>query len=269
MDDAPAGRARVMTWNVWWRFGPRWRDRQDGVLATLRGVDADVVALQEVWGTAATTQAHQLADRLGLHAGFAAPSYPPATDVPRDAEHDGVALGIGLLSRWPIRGLRTVGTPARHRELDPVAMVASLGHPAGPLHVVVACLEYEPAYNDDRVAQARALVDLATDPALDGPLPVVVAGDLNAAPDSPVLRPLHDVLVDAWAAGGGDPAASTAPAEAGEELLGRRIDHVFLRPGQARQRVVVESARLVGAPVDGLDPSDHRAVVCDLAWTSG
>jgi endonuclease/exonuclease/phosphatase family metal-dependent hydrolase len=65
-------------------------------------------------------------------------------------------------------------------------MVATLAHPAGPLQVVAACLEYEPAYNDDRIAQAQALVDLATDPALDGPLPVIVAGDLNAAPDSPV-----------------------------------------------------------------------------------
>ncbi|HEX8135596.1 MAG TPA: hypothetical protein VF880_19465 [Actinomycetes bacterium] len=83
-----------------------------------------------------------------------------------------------------------------------------------------------------------------------------------------MLRPLRDVLVDAWVAGGGDPAASTAPPDAGEGLLGRRIDHVFLRPGQSRQRVVVESATLAGAPVDGLDPSDHRAVVCDLRWTA-
>lgn len=262
------GRARVMTWNLWWRFGSRWRDRQHGVLETLRGVDADVIALQEVWGTAETTQADELAGRLGLHGGFAAPSYPPPSDAPRSGEDEGVELGLGLLSRWPITGLRRVETPARHRTLGPVALVATLGHPAGPLHVVVACLEYEPAYNDDRVAQARTLVDLATDPALDGPLPVVVAGDLNAAADSPVLRPLRDVLVDAWVAGGGDPTASTAPPNAGEELLGRRIDHVFLRPGQARQRVVVASATLTGTPVGGLDPSDHRAVVCELRWTA-
>jgi endonuclease/exonuclease/phosphatase family metal-dependent hydrolase len=248
-------------------FGSRWRDRQHGVLETLRGVDADVIALQEVWGTEATTQAHELAGRLGLHAGFTAPSYPPPSDAPRSDEDEVVELGLGLLSRWPITGLRRVETPARHRTLDPVALVATLAHPAGPLHVVVACLEYEPAYNDDRIAQARALVDLATDPALDGPLPVVVAGDLNAAPDSPVLRPLQDVLVDAWVAGGGDPAVSTAPADAGEELLDRRIDHIFLRPGQVRQRVAVESATLAGAPVEDLDPSDHRAVVCDLRWT--
>jgi endonuclease/exonuclease/phosphatase family metal-dependent hydrolase len=274
MSEVPAGRARVMTWNIWWRFGPHWQDRQHGLVETLRGVDADVVALQEVWGTAETTQAHEFADRLGLRAAFAAPSYPPAPEPPRIPAHQGVAVGIGLLSRWPITGLRRVELPARHRALTPVAMVATLAHPAGRLQVVAACLEYEPAYNDDRIAQARALVDLATDPALDGPLPVIVAGDLNAAPDSPVLRPLHDALRDAWPAGGGDPTAVTlpsahpsAPVEA-EELIDQRIDHIFLRPGQPGQRVVVESATLAGAAVAGLDPSDHRAVVCDLSWTA-
>lgn len=273
MDNIPASQARVMTWNIWWRFGPRWRDRQDDVLETLGGVDPDVVALQEVWGKAETTQAHEFADQLGLHAGFAAPSYPPAPDPPETPDHQGVALGLGLLSRWPITSLRPVALPARHRPHAPVTLVATLDHPAGLLHVVVACLEYEPAYNDDRIAQAQALADLATDPALDGPLPVIVAGDLNAAPDSPVLRPLHDALTDAWAAGGGDPTAVTlpsthpsAPVEA-EELIDQRIDHIFLRPGRPRQQLVVESATIAGAPVHGRYPSDHLAVVCDLTWT--
>jgi endonuclease/exonuclease/phosphatase family metal-dependent hydrolase len=274
MDSRSAGRARVMTWNVWWRFGPRWQDRQPGLVETLRRVDPDVVALQEVWGSAATTQAHELGDQLGLQAGFAAPSYPPVPDPPESPDQMGIALGIGLLSRWPIRSLRAVEMPARHRPHAPVAMVAALGHPAGPLHVLVACLEFEAAYNDDRIAQGHALVDLATDPALDGALPVVVAGDLNAAPDSPVLRPLHDVLADAWSLGGGDPAAVTlpsshpsAPVEA-EELIDERIDHVFVRPGQPGQRLSVDAASLAGTGVDGLHPSDHRAVVCDLSWTS-
>lgn len=26
---------RAMTWNIWWRFGPRWRERQPGILATI------------------------------------------------------------------------------------------------------------------------------------------------------------------------------------------------------------------------------------------
>jgi endonuclease/exonuclease/phosphatase family metal-dependent hydrolase len=275
MAEMPPLTVRVMTWNIWWRFGPRWRERQPGLVDTLRAVDSDVVALQEVWGTADTTQAHEFAEQLDLHPAFAGPALPPPP-VPVETEDQvGVRVGIGLLSRWPIRTVRPVELPARHRTPAPVAMVATVNHPAGALHVVVSCLEWEPAYNDDRIAQGHALVELATDPALDGPLPVVVAGDLNAAPDSPVLRPLHDALVDAWTAGRGDPDAVTipsshpsAPVEA-EELIDRRIDHIFLRPGQPRQRLVVESAALAGAAVDGLHPSDHRAVVCDVSWTAG
>jgi endonuclease/exonuclease/phosphatase family metal-dependent hydrolase len=70
---------RVMTWNVWWRFGPRWEDRQPGLLATLDQFRPDVLALQEVWGTSDTTQADELAEALGLRAVFASPSYPPGS----------------------------------------------------------------------------------------------------------------------------------------------------------------------------------------------
>jgi len=140
---------------------------------------------------------------------------------------------------------------------------------------VATCLEWEPAFHDDRVAQARALAELGTDAALDGDLPVVVAGDLNAAPTSPVLQILTEVLTDAWVAGAGDPAAVTlssahpqAPLEA-EELIDQRIDHILVRPGRPGQRLAVSGARLAGHPVDGLHPSDHLAVVCDLTWSGG
>src|SRR5262245_18084842 len=41
---------RVMTWNLWWRFGP-CQARQEGIFETLARVHADVVCLQEVWET--------------------------------------------------------------------------------------------------------------------------------------------------------------------------------------------------------------------------
>ena len=275
MAGAQGGRARVMTWNVWWRFGPRWRDRQPGLVETLRRVDPDIVALQEVWAIDERSWVHEIAEVFGLYAGFASPSYPAVPDPPQTPDHAGVKLGLGILSRWPIINLRPVETPARHRDWAPVALTAKLAHPAGPLPAVVACMEYESAYNDDRLAQAQKLAELATDPVMDGPCPVVVAGDLNAAPDSPVLRPLQDLLTDAWTAGNGDRTAVTlpsqhpaAPLEAGPELVDQRIDHIFFRPGQPGMRVLVESAYLAGEPVEGVYPSDHQAVVCDLRWAT-
>ncbi len=264
---------RVMTWNIWWRFGPRWRERQPGILETIRRFTPDVVGLQEVWGTDPVTQADELADDLGMYAAFAAPSYPAAPASPERPDQAGVELGVALLSRWPITQYEGIAMPSRHRAWDPVVLRATVDHPAGPLPVLVACLEHATTYSDDRLAQAGLLADLATDPSTDGSCPSLAMGDLNAAADSAVLRPLREVLIDAWIAGGGAADAITlpsshpsAPLEAGPELVDQRIDHVFYRPGHEDQLVSVESATIAGEPVDGTYPSDHRPVICDLRW---
>jgi endonuclease/exonuclease/phosphatase family metal-dependent hydrolase len=264
---------RAMTWNLWWRFGPHWQDRQPAIRVTLERLRPDVVAFQEVWATEETTQAHELADLLGLHAAFASPSYPPAPVESGVEDRTGVGLGLAVLSRWPILDHDSPVMPARHRSWDPVALTVRVGHPAGPLPIVAACMEYGIAYTDDRIAQSAFVADLATDPRLDGPCPVLLMGDLNAAADSPVLRPVRDVLIDAWAAGHGEPDAVTlpsshpsAPLEAGPQLVDQRIDHIFFRPGREDQHVLVEGVQLAGDPLDGVHPSDHRAVVADLRW---
>lgn len=264
---------RVMTWNIWWRFGPHWEDRQPGLLATIERLEPDVVALQEVWSTSETTQAHEWAKSLGLQAVFGSPSYPPPPTDPDQPDQVGVGLGIAVLSRWAILDHERVVLPARHRSWDPVALTVRVDHPAGPLPIVAACLDYGVPYTDDRIAQGRLLAELGTHPRFDGPCPVVVMGDLNAAVDSPVLRPLGDVLTDTWTAGGGAPDAITlpsthpsAPLSAGPQLIDQRIDHIFFRPGREDQHVVVDDVRIVGEAVDGIYPSDHRAVVADLRW---
>jgi endonuclease/exonuclease/phosphatase family metal-dependent hydrolase len=273
MSSNAAAQVRAMTWNVWWRFGPRWRDRQPLILHTIRESAADVVALQESWGGTDSTQAQEFASALGFFAAFAEPSLPPRPQPPEHEEQRGVAIGLGLISRWPIAALRIVRLPSQHRSDAPVTMVATLEHPAGPLHVVVTCLEWQPEYRDDQLAQAAAITDLAGDPALDGRLPVLVLGDLNAPAGGVVHRALLETLADAWAAGGGDAGAVTLPADhpfapvEASDLIGRRIDHILMRPGYEGQQLEVRRARLAGSAVDGLDPSDHRAVVCDIAWS--
>jgi hypothetical protein len=56
-------------------------------------------------------------------------------------------------------------------------------------------LEWEPANSDDRIAQAHALVELATDPSTDGIASVIVCGDLSghrvASALGRVGQPLH------------------------------------------------------------------------------
>ncbi|MDP9406969.1 MAG: hypothetical protein M3P95_03525 [Actinomycetota bacterium] len=54
-----------------------------------------------------------------------------------------------------------------------------LAHPAGPLHVIAVRLEWEPAYTDDRIAQAARSSTWPPTPATEGPLPVVLSGGVS------------------------------------------------------------------------------------------
>ena len=85
---------RVVTWNVWGRYGP-WRDREAAIVATLQDARPDVVVLTESWSKGGDSQCARLAGPLGLpHHIF--------SGIP--AEEDEAALsGVAVLSRGPIR----------------------------------------------------------------------------------------------------------------------------------------------------------------------
>ena len=61
------------------------------IAATLTEIDADVIALQEVWSDETTNLAAELATELGYHHVFAS-----------GIDREGFGFGNALLSRWPI-----------------------------------------------------------------------------------------------------------------------------------------------------------------------
>jgi endonuclease/exonuclease/phosphatase family metal-dependent hydrolase len=266
---------RVVTWNLQWRERPDWRARLPAIAATLRALSPDLVALQEVWITGQTSSASLLAQELGLHPAVAAPSLPPPPDPPERPDMEGVEVGVAVLSRFPILATERTAFASHHRD-ETVALAVTVGHPLGPLHLVATCLDWEPREGSRRPDQARVLAGLALDPARDGDLPVLLAGDFNAPPDSPELRLLTDRLVDTWVAGGGadgpeghtlSSANPLAPRAAWQ--IDQRIDFVLARPGRPERPVTVERAFLAGEPIDGVHPSDHWAGVVDLSLSGG
>ncbi|HET6484010.1 MAG TPA: endonuclease/exonuclease/phosphatase family protein [Actinoplanes sp.] len=264
---------RATTWNLWWRFGGAWREREPEIADVLKQLEPDIVGLVETWSGDGITQPGLLADQLGSrHSVFVPTSLPPAPDPPEEPSQADIEIGLGLISRWPILNTEVHNLPNQQRAgPPPTALLATLDHPRGPLHVIVACLEWKPEYAVDQLAQSKALAALAADPRLDGDLPVLLLGDLNADVTQPELAPLLAVLIDSWSLAGGDPAAVTlssalleAPLEATKQI-DRRIDHILARSGRPAGKLTAQRAFLAGTQAtNSRHPSNHFAVVVDI-----
>lgn len=259
---------RVLTWNLWWRFGP-WEARQRAITATLCRIDADVVALQEVWGeVGGTNQAAVLADELGYEHVFV-----PAVD-------DGtLAFGLAVLSRWPIAATAARPLPSRP-DVDElrVALEAEIAGPRGPFEVYTTHLNWRFDQSDVRQLQVRALAEMVA--ASDGrTYPPIVCGDFNADPLSDEVRMLTGraavpvprlVFHDAWEVAGegsGHTWSNANPFAVGDLEPDRRIDYVFVGWPKARGAGHVVRAAVEGTePVDGVHPSDHYAVLAELRY---
>jgi endonuclease/exonuclease/phosphatase family metal-dependent hydrolase len=164
-----------------------------------------------------------------------------------------------------------------------VALHARIDTPGGVLPMFTTHLTFGLGRSEVRVAQARALAEFVAKHAGGCDFPPVVTGDLNAEPGSDEVRLLGGlltgpavpglVLIDAWRyATPGDPGFTWDRRNgylAASMIPDSRIDYVLAGPPQ-RGRGQLRSARLAGdAPVGGVWPSDHFAVVAELAGESG
>jgi endonuclease/exonuclease/phosphatase family metal-dependent hydrolase len=264
---------RIVSWNVWGRYGP-WEERQPAILQNLRGIDADIVCLQEAWSDDDRSQPAHLADALGLHH-----EYAPAFEV------NGAWSGNAVLSRWPIARTEVVELPMEGggaRDTDPgearVALFVDLDGPRGLVQVFCTHLSWRGDWSGVRQAQVAEVCRFVAS-TRPRPFPAVLCGDLNAEPASDEIRMLTGraavpvpgvVFRDAWeVAGSGDGATITArnPYAAGALDREMRIDFVMVGQPKLGGAGHVRSVRVGGdQPVDGVWPSDHLAVVAELRY---
>jgi endonuclease/exonuclease/phosphatase family metal-dependent hydrolase len=246
---------RVATWNIF--AGRVWdgsRVDLDLTLATLRRLDADLVAVQEVdrdqGRSHRTDQARLLGEALGMDWRYApamlgTPGQGWRPPVPGDADPGGTAYGIALLSRLPLEEVETVLLPQAGRDEPRVALVAGLADGDRRLTVAGTHLSFVPGPN---VTQLRALqrhLDERGGPRL-------LLGDLNLW--GPAVRLLS---LPGWrplARGGtfrNRPPGSSGPLV--------QLDHVLAAGAGAALRP--RGSRIVSGPA-----SDHRALVVELDW---
>jgi endonuclease/exonuclease/phosphatase family metal-dependent hydrolase len=265
---------RIATWNVWGRYGP-WAERLPAIVETLRGIDADIVGLQEVWEEDARSQAGELAAALGY----------PEPVYAANLERDGVRSGNAVLSRWPIgrhavRRLPREGAGAYDDEGEErLCVLAEVNGPRGPIQVYCAHLSWRGDHSGPRQAQVGAICEFVREQRPRS-FPAVLLGDLNADPDSDELRtltgqravPVPGVMFrDVWTWAGNEGRGATwsndNPFAAASLDLDRRIDHILVGAPKANGCGQPLAAWIAGhEPVDGIHGSDHFAVVTELRY---
>lgn len=231
---------RVLSYNIHHGEGVDGRLELTRLAGIISASGADLVALQEVDQKTTRSkridQAAELAELTGLrHA------YGKAMD------YQGGAYGQALLSRWPLEEF-TVHPLPNPAKVEPRIAISAIVRPPGMPAVRVIGTHLDASREDTaRLQQAAALNELfAKDDTL-----TVLMGDLNARPESAVMKPLFAVWADASI---GNPLP-TIPAK---KPTGR-IDYVLLRPAGVWR--VMSSTVLPEAIA-----SDHRPLFVELAF---
>ncbi|MEX0594013.1 MAG: endonuclease/exonuclease/phosphatase family protein, partial [Balneolaceae bacterium] len=215
--------------------------------------DPDLVALQEVdihWGERSdwADQASELARALGMERVFGEIyRFPGATADDPDRRY-----GLAILSRWPIveevnHTLTRLATQGEDPTPTPMPGFpeAVIDWGGRTIRFFSTHLDYrpDPSVRRQQVVETLEILDRGSEP-------IILAGDLNARPESPELRPLFESLQDVWAEAAGP--GTTFPADNPD----RRIDYILYRgPWQ-----------VVHAEVPETTASDHRPVVADMVW---
>jgi endonuclease/exonuclease/phosphatase family metal-dependent hydrolase len=268
-----ATRLRVVSWNIRSAIGPGpfpdrwWRridvDRLRAIGAFLSGLDADLVALQELPVVARDGElvdtAGDLARQLGMELRYGAVRT-------FEVREDDALLGTGtfgnaMLSARPILRARVVPLPAAPADAlieppesdHPAAGVAYRDAPSTIREprclllvdlpgVVVGTAHFSHIGSGERLLQARATTD-----AFPSDRPSVLLGDLNAPIEAPELTPLAG-----WRDAFVEPPGAAARISTDD---GWRIDHVVARGAS------VHSARVLR---DSADLSDHFPVIAEV-----
>ncbi len=271
------GRLRVLTLNLWGRGGD-WASRRAVLQRGLRDLSPDLIAFQEAFKQDEhETAAEILARDYHVH--------HQTTGLLGDGQCAAIA------SRWPLRDVRELDQQLTPRAADfpATTLLAEVEapEPIGPLLFVNHLPSWKPQLEHERELQTLAAARAIEEIVEARPMHCVLAGDLDAVPESASIRFLRGLQSfdglsvcyrDAWGnAHPNDPGHTFTlrnPLVMEEsdvrQEVSRRIDYVFVRADENGPTLEVAACALAFAdPVDGVWASDHFGVVADLAAPEG
>jgi endonuclease/exonuclease/phosphatase family metal-dependent hydrolase len=229
---------RVLSYNIHHGEGTDGKLDLPRIANVIRAADPDVVALQEVDDktkrTKGVDQTAELARLTGLHGAFG-----KAIDL------EGGAYGQAVLSRVPL-GKGTVHLlPNEPNREQRIAFDVPLTLDGREVTFVTTHLDHQ--RDDLRQMQAAKLNEVFA----DAKTPVILAGDLNATPDS---RPFA-LLATKWEMATGDKLFTIPSAKPTKQ-----IDYVLVHRTAAAFKIV--EVKVIDEPV----ASDHRPILAVLEW---
>jgi endonuclease/exonuclease/phosphatase family metal-dependent hydrolase len=235
-------RLRVLSYNIHHGEGVDGRLDLERIAGVIRGVEPDLVALQEVDRNAERTrrvdQPKELARLTGLTVVFE-----------RNLAFQGGDYGNAVLSRLPIRRHRNHHLPCLDAGEQRGVLEVELDLGAEESLLLFAThLDHRRA-DRERVQSAEAIHKLIESrPATAA----ILAGDLNAAPDSEVLR----IFRRSWHDTAAEPLPTVPVAQPA-----RQIDYILFRPAD---RFKLLESRVLNEP----QASDHRPILSILELLS-
>jgi endonuclease/exonuclease/phosphatase family metal-dependent hydrolase len=249
-----------------------WNDRPDAArriqvaIDGLRGLQPDVIGLQEVVSSESFDQAQQIAGALEM--GF---FYDPV-----DQRRIGGALGNAIVSRFPI--LATDSAPLPGPPEDPRRVAhAQVETPNGRLPFFTCHTSWEMWLSPRREAQVVAVDEFVH--AHPGDLPPILTGDFNASPDTSAIRFLtgrtsllgrgtyyRDAFARRRPHSDGHTWSDRNPYAVRWIERNRRLDYIFVGQMTATGWGAILDARVVldlPGP-DGTFASDHFGVYAEI-----
>ncbi|MBI5280554.1 MAG: endonuclease/exonuclease/phosphatase family protein [Candidatus Solibacter usitatus] len=225
---------RVLTYNIHHGEGTDARIDLDRIAAVIRSAGPDVAAIQEVdvrnTRSSGVDQALELSKLTGMHVLFG-----------KTINYRGGFYGNAVLSRWPMNGFvnhEMPFTPGREKR----GIIESVPH--AEFHFLATHLD---TAEPDRLLAAGRLREIVVERPEGWPM--IIAGDLNAAPGSATMN----ALLQDWTSAAMEEPLFTFPADKPT----RQIDFVLFRPAN-RWRVI--EARVLEESV----ASDHRPLLAVL-----
>jgi endonuclease/exonuclease/phosphatase family metal-dependent hydrolase len=202
---------RVLSYNIYHGETLNHDFDLERIADVIKSVSPDIVALQEVDFRTQRAKDMDLATRLGYLTGMQ-PLFG------RAMEYDGGEYGEGILSRFSFQETKNNPLPHSTRHEPRAALEVLVELPSGDEIIFVGTHLDHTRDQTDRIAQARRINKLFK----KTKKPTLLAGDLNATPESDPMKILFKFWTDASARDPQPTFPSSNPR--------RRIDYVLFRP---------------------------------------